>query len=218
MKKNVMNLLTILAFAVVISGCKKKADEAATSEAEEVSTATEAAVTYAADLTGSVIEWKGFKPTGTHNGNIMIKGGQFSINDGAIESGSFTIDMNSIVNLDIPADKEMNGKLVGHLKSADFFDVEKYPEANFEVTGVETVDGKTMLSGNLKLKEKENKITFPVSMTTEGDQVTLSSETFTIDRSKWDVKYGSKSFFDDLGDKFINDDIELKITVKANKS
>ena len=218
MKKNVMNLLTILAFAVVISGCKKKADEAATSEAEEASTATEAAVTYAADLSESVIEWKGFKPTGTHNGNIMIKSGELNINDGAVESGSFTIDMNSIVNLDIPADQEMNGKLVGHLKSADFFDVEKYPEANFEVTGFETVDGKSMLSGNLKLKEKENMITFPVTVSTEGDQVTLSSETFTIDRSKWDVKYGSKSFFDDLGDKFINDDIELKITVKANKS
>ena len=80
------------------------------------------------------------------------------------------------------------------------------------------VDGKTMLSGNLKLKDVENNVTFPVTTSVDGDVFTLTSEMFTIDRSKWNVKYGSKSFFDDLGDKFINDDIELKVTVKAKKS
>ena len=126
--------------------------------------------------------------------------------------------MNTIVNLDIPADKEGNGKLVGHLKSADFFDVEKFPSAAFTVTGYEMVDGKGMLSGNLKMKDKENNVTFPVSMTVDGDSFTLTSETFTIDRSKWDVRYGSKSFFDDLGDKFIDNDIELKVMLSAKKS
>ena len=75
-----------------------------------------------------------------------------------------------------------------------------------------------MLSGNLTLKEAKNNVTFPVKVSNTNDGLVLTSETFTIDRSKWNVKYGSKSFFDDLGDKFINDDIELKITVKATKS
>ena len=125
--------------------------------------------------------------------------------------------MNSIIDLDIPAEEEGNGKLVGHLKSADFFDVEKFPYASFEITSVEEKEGKTMLSGNLKLKDKVNNVTFPVSVSMDGDAMTLTSETFTIDRSKWDVRYGSKSFFDNLGDKFISDDIELKINVVASK-
>ncbi|MBT8273978.1 MAG: YceI family protein [Bacteroidia bacterium] len=218
MKKNVLNVFTIIALTVAIVGCKKKADEAKTTDATEATTAKASSVKYVANSDASMIEWKGFKPTGTHNGSIKIENGVMTLNDGKIESGTFLIDMNSIVDLDMPADNEMNGKLVGHLKSADFFDVEKYPNAAFEVTGFEDKDGKMMLSGNLKLKEKQNNVTFPVTVSTDGDQLTLTSETFTIDRSKWDVKYGSKSFFDDLGDKFINDDIELKITLKAKKS
>ncbi len=149
---------------------------------------------------------------------LELDSGVFTVNNGKVESGSFLIDMKSIVNLDIPVDDENNAKLVGHLKSPDFFDVEKYPSAAFEVTGFEEKEGKTMLSGNLTLKEKKNNVTFPVVVSSEGDSFTITSEMFTIDRSKWDVKYGSKSFFDNLGDKFINDDIELKITLKGQKS
>lgn len=218
MRKNVLNLFTIMAIAIMIVGCKKKADEAKTTDATDASTAQVTSAKYMANSTESIIEWKGFKPTGTHNGSIKIESGVLTVNDGKIESGSFLIDMKSIQDLDMAPDNEMNAKLVGHLKSADFFDVEKYPNAAFEVTGFEEKDGKMMLSGNLKLKEKKNNVTFPVTMSSEGDQFTLTSDTFTIDRSKWEVKYGSKSFFDDLGDKFINDDIELKITLKAKKS
>ncbi len=104
------------------------------------------------------------------------------------------------------------------MKSADFFDVETYPNSNFEVTGIETVDGKTMLSGNLTMKDATNNISFPVSTEMKDDMVILKSETFMIDRSKWNVEYGSKSFFNNLGDKFINDDMELKVTLIANKA
>ena len=94
------------------------------------------------------------------------------------------------------------------VKSPDFFDVEQFPSAAFEVTGLEEKDGKTWLSGNLTLKDKKNNVTFPVTLNSNNGQYSITSEVFTIDRSKWDVKYGSKSFFDNLGDKFINDDIE----------
>ena len=218
MKKRILNVFKVFAIAVTLIACKDKAKEAETTAAEEAAKAQMESVKFIANATESSIEWTGFKPTGKHNGTINLESGVFTVNNGKIESGSFLIDMNSIVDLDMPADDEYNAKLVGHLKSADFFDVEKFPSAAFEVTGFEEKEGKNMLSGNLTLKEKKNNVTFPVTVSSEGDSFTMTSEVFTIDRSKWDVKYGSKSFFDNLGDKFINDDIELKIVVKASKS
>ena len=212
MKKNILNLFAIVAIGIAIVGCKKKADEAATTEAEAVTEAQVDAVKYIANAEESTIEWQGFKPTGAHNGTINIESGALSMNGGTIESGTFLIDMTSL------KESESSERLEGHLKSPDFFDVEKHPSAVFEITGLTTTDGKSMLSGNLTLKDAKNNVTFPVTVSEDGDTVTLTSEVFTIDRSKWNVQYGSKSFFDNLGDKFINDDIELKITVKAKKS
>ncbi|ULC58738.1 YceI family protein [Flaviramulus sp. BrNp1-15] len=217
MKKNLFTILLITAITTSVIGCKDKAKEATTTAAEEVVEVTPEAK-FVADLEASTIEWKGFKPTGSHNGIINIESGILNTTDGKISGGTFLIDMSSLEVKDIPADDENNGKLAGHLKGADFFDVEKHPSAAFEITGVEEVDGKMMLSGNLALKDAKNNVTFPVSVTQDGDAISLVSETFTIDRSKWNVKYGSKSFFDNLGDKFINDDIELKVTLKATKS
>ena len=217
MKKNVLNIFIVAVLAIAVVGCKK-AKEANTSDAEAATVAESTSEKFVANVGSSTIEWKGFKPTGTHSGTIAISNGIVTLNDGNIHSGTFLIDMNSIVNTDMPAEDEGNAKIVGHLKSADFFDVAKFPSAAFEVTGSEVKNGKTMLSGNLNLKGVKNNITFPVSVSQNGDMLTLSSEAFTIDRSKWNVQYGSKSFFDNLGDKFINDDIELKITVKAKKS
>lgn len=216
--KNVIKFtLLFLAISTVLVGCKKKADEASTTEAVETTVATLESVKYMADPSNSSIEWKGFKPTESHNGTINLESGVFSIKEDVIESGTFLIDMNSIVVLDIPADKKGNANLVGHLKNEDFFDAEKYPNAVFEVTGFETKDGQAMLSGNFTMKEQKNNITIPVSISTEGDMLTLTSETFTIDRSKWNVKYGSESFFDNLGDKVISNDIELKFNIQAKK-
>ena len=217
MKKNLFTILLITTIITSVIGCKDKAKEAATTEAEKVVAVTPE-TKFITDLTASSIEWTGYKPTGSHNGIINLESGVLNTTDGKISSGSFIINMASIINLDIPADKEGNAKIVGHLKSPDFFDVEKYPNAKFEITGMNETEGKTMLSGNLTLKDATNNITFPVSVTNENDSISLVSETFTIDRSKWNVTYGSKSFFDNLGDKFINDDIELKVRVKAAKS
>ena len=218
MKKQFFNLLTIVALAVAVVGCKNKADEANTSDAEAATVAKSTSQKYTANVGESSILWKGFKPTGSHEGTIAIESGVFTTNDGKIHSGTFLIDMASIAVTDIPVEEEGNANLTGHLKNADFFDVEKFPSAAFEITGLEEKDGKSMLSGNLNLKGVKNNITFPVTVSESGDMLTLTSEAFTIDRSKWNVQYGSKSFFDNLGDKFINDDIELKINVKAKKS
>lgn len=212
MKKNIFNLLIIVATGIAIVGCKNKAEEVTIYNKETAMLTTPNAAKYDVNLAESTIEWQGFKPTGSHKGTINIKSGTFTTNEGILQSGSFVIDMSSI------KESKDNAKLEGHLKSADFFDVEKYPIASFEITRLEEKDGNTLLSGNLTLKDVTNNVTFHVTVTNEADVLTLSSDVFTIDRSKWNVRYGSKSFFDDLKDKFINDDIELKIVIKANKS
>lgn len=214
MKKIFSTTLLIAVVFLQLTSCKDKAKEATTTAAEEVEEAVNAE-SYSVNTDASTIIWKGFKPTGSHTGTIAIENGVLEIANGKIVGGTFLIDMNSIVVTDIPAEEEGNAKLTGHLKSADFFDVENHPSAGFTITGLGDVDGKTMLSGNLSLKDAKNNVTFPVTVNNDNGTITLTSETFTIDRSKWNVKYGSKSFFDNLGDKFINDDMELQVTVKA---
>ena len=157
------------------------------------------------------------KPTGEHTGTISLSEGAFSIADGTLVGGSFTIDMNSIVNTDIPADSEYNAKLVGHLKSADFFEVEKFPTSKFEITEVKEHEGKLHVTGNLSIKEDTKSITIPAVLSNEEGVVVLTSDTFTIDRTDFNVRYGSKKFFDDLKDKFINDEFEMSFVVKTSK-
>ena len=222
MKKRILNIFAILTVGLALIACKDKAKEAETSEAKEAVVAETTAEKYVVNVAESTIEWKGFKPTGTHNGTINIENGVLSVDAGKLNSGTFLIDMQSIAVLDLEGDYKTD--LENHLKGTvdgkedHFFNVDKFPTAAFELTGTEVVEGKTNLSGNLTLRGIKNNVTFPVNVTTEGDMMTLSSETFTIDRTKWGVNYGSKSIFDNLGDKFINDEMELKITVKAKKA
>ena len=102
-------------------------------------------------------------------------------------------------------------------KEGDFFNVNEFPEATFEVTGISETDGKTMMEGNLTIKDETKNISFPVSINKTDDGYEISSEEFTIDRTNWNVNYGSKSVFDSLGDNFIYDDITLKLDIKADK-
>ncbi|MFL0354648.1 YceI family protein [Xanthomarina sp. GH4-25] len=221
MKKRFTNILTIVAIAVSVVACKK-AKEANTSEAEPAAVAESTSQKYVTDVNASTIEWKGFKPTATHNGTIKIDTGVFQVMDNKLQSGTFLIDMASIEVLDLEGEYKTN--LENHLKGTvegkegDFFNINQFPSAAFEISSVESLEaGKTMLSGNLTIKGIENNISFPVTVSNEGDKLTISSESFTIDRTKWGVNYGSKSIFDNLGDKFINDEMELKINIVAFK-
>ena len=200
MKKTFFTLLILTTIILTTTSCKDKAKEAETTEAEDVSIEITDSDTYIDITEASTIECKGFKHTGSHYVTIGIECGGLELSNNKIIGGTFNIDMTSIVVKDIPADDEKNGKLLGHLKSPDFFDVENHETAVFTVTGIEEVEGQTLLSGNLAIKNIENNITFPISVTKDENGVVLSSEAFSIDRSKWDVKYGSKSFFDNLGD------------------
>ncbi len=169
------------------------------------------------NVKNSTINWKGFKPTGSHYGTIMLKNGFCIIDGNQIVGGEFTIDMTSIVDLDMATDNKNNAKLIKHLKSEDFFGVEKHPTAKFKITKVENKGDKTLFSGDLTIKNKTNPVSFLASTDFNNDILLLKSETFKIDRSKWDIKYKSKSFFDDLADKFIYDDMEISIEIEAGK-
>ena len=131
--------------------------------------------------------------------------------------------MNSITVEDLEGEDKAN--LEGHLKGSNkpeaadhFFNVAKYPTAEFVVTGFTNENGSDMVEGDLTIKDKTNKVKFPVSITETAAVATLTSPVFEINRTLWDIKYGSKSFFDDLGDKFINDEISLEINLKAKKA
>lgn len=160
------------------------------------------------NTTKSVVEWTGKKIGGSHTGLINIQSGELEFQDGDIMGGTIVMDMHSITNTDL-TDAGYNQKLVGHLKSDDFFGVEKFPTASFEVTkSGKFKDGKASVTGNLTIKGKTTEITFEVSK--EGDQYVALIE---VDRSKFDVRYGSDSFFDNLGDKAIDDIFTLAITL-----
>jgi polyisoprenoid-binding protein YceI len=155
-------------------------------------------------------------------GTIDIAEGSFYANDSIVESGTFLIDMNSITVTDLEGEDREN--LEAHLKGTvegkegDFFNVNEYPDAQFEVTGISEGNGQTMLQGNLTMRGETKNVEFPVNIDRNGDELELTSETFSIDRTKWKVNYGSKSVFDSLGDNFINDEITLTIKVKANRA
>lgn len=124
--------------------------------------------------------------------------------------------MSTITNLDMKG-KEGAGKIEGHLKSADFFDVATYPTAKFVITKVEDNEGKLSVTGNLNIKDVTKSITIPASLSEVDGNYVFKSDIFNIDRADFNVKYGSKSFFDNLKDKFIDDLVEMSFEVKTTK-
>lgn len=169
------------------------------------------------DQENSKVNWKGFKPTGDHNGTLDLQEGHFEVKNKEVQAGEFDIDMRSVVVLDLPAGGEYNTKLTNHLKSEDFFGSEKYPTAHFSITSVVPKGDRVMVNGDLKIKEKTNPVSFLATLKMEGGKLHLKSESFKIDRSKWDIKYKSKSFFSDLADNFIYDEVEIMIDVQASR-
>ena len=122
--------------------------------------------------------------------------------------------MTSIVNADLQG--EWNTKLIGHLKSDDFFSVAKNPTAKLDITKVETKENNTIVNGKLTIKGITQDISFPASVSKKGN-VVVAIATIRIDRTKYDIKYGSKSFIEGIGDKAIDDEFELQVNLVAIK-
>jgi polyisoprenoid-binding protein YceI len=210
MKKIVLSLIVV---ASVLTACKgEKKEKLAVNEAEVVKVNVEDSSNV--DTAASVLNWKGTKPGGAHDGTVALKSGSILLEEGNLKGGEFIIDMTSIKNLDIE-NATYAAKLEGHLKNEDFFDVAKYPTSKFVITKVEDKGDKVHVTGNLTLKDTTKSITIPAKLSSLGGITIFESEKFTINRADFNVKYGSKSFFDNLKDKFIDDDMELSFTVKT---
>jgi polyisoprenoid-binding protein YceI len=176
------------------------------------SNAQEGAKTYSVDRKGSNIEWLGEKVTGEHKGNISPKEGTVLMTDGKLTSVNLTMDMTTITCTDIE-DKEYAAKLVGHLKNDDFFGVAENPTANFVSTGINVInlkEGKYTVTGDMTIKGKTNEVSFDISLIQDGNKMDAKS-VIKIDRTKFDIHYGSASFFDDLKDKAILDIFTLTV-------
>jgi polyisoprenoid-binding protein YceI len=161
------------------------------------------------DVKKSNIEWVGKKVTGQHNGTISFSEGTLVFKGKTLKGGNFTVDMNSINTTDLEAGKGKE-KLDGHLKADDFFGVEKYPTATLVF---KTISGKGnglyKITADLKIKDVTEKVSF--DLTVKGNTATTS---FKVNRTKYGIKYGSGSFFDNLGDKTINDDFDLTVNLQ----
>ena len=178
--------------------------------------AAKVADTYNVDVNSSTIVWTGYKVTGKHTGTVKVKNGNLTWDAGKLTGGSFEIDMNSITDTDLEG--EYAGKLVGHLKSDDFFGVAKYPTSKFVITKAIPQDtkGNYKIVGNLTIKDKTNEVKF-LAVVSESNGTINASGKITVDRSEYDVRFGSGSFFDGLGDKTIYDEFDLQVSLVAKK-
>ncbi len=168
--------------------------------------------TFEVSVADSQITWLGKKVGGQHTGTINVQSGKFTIDGDKLTGGSFVMDMGSIACTDLEG--EYKGKLEGHLKSPDFFAVSDFPTASFVISKVTPEGDKHKIDGTIVIKNIAREISFPADVAIDGDKVTATAE-IVIDRSKFDVRYGSGSFFDGLGDKLIYDDFTLNVQLVA---
>ena len=219
-----LQLFSLLAAATLFAACQNapEADEATVGEAQEVKTA--GGESYPADLAQSTVQFTGTKPVGQHQGVFTLKEGNLTVDGQNITGGRFVVDVASIKIID--KDTAGTTMLTGHLSSPDFFDVQKYPTAVFEITNVTAgapaaKDGDKLMmqdathtvTGNLTLKDTTRSITFPAKVQMNNGQV-VADANFNIDRTQWHMVYGNDK---GLGDKFIRPEVNMVLHLVAKK-
>jgi polyisoprenoid-binding protein YceI len=228
--KTTSSIYAFIIFILVACTNAPDAENAKTTEAKEVINAEGESLKI--DTLASKIEWVATKVSGYHTGTVNLKSGELLLQDGKPTGGNFVIDMTSIIVSGPPgSDTKSNAKLLGHLKSADFFEVTAHPIASFVITSIEPFNGDVKdttdprqesiskyrvanpthnVSGNLTIKGVAKNITFPASIVVANNTVNAIAK-FNIDRTKWNIIYPGKP--DDL----IRNDIHLGISLKAVK-
>jgi polyisoprenoid-binding protein YceI len=165
------------------------------------------------DTKETVVAWTGSSVKGKHEGYAYISKGELMIENGQLMGGTVEIDMNKTEGPGHGTDNN----LINHLKGPDFFDVKKFPISTIAITRVESIDGENKkVTGNLTIKGITHPVTFPAKIEVK-DGIVKADARLVIDRTKWDVRYKSGKFFDNLKDQVISDDIEFNIKVVAKK-
>lgn len=213
--KFLFQFLTLCFALTLFTACGPEGEKIEAEDAKQVDTnVAPTASTYMVDAGSSMIKWEGSKVSGSHFGTLNITDGKLMVADGMITGGEFNMDMNSITVTDLEPGKGKE-KLEGHLKTGDFFEVEKYGTAKFVITGAKPVteDGVTHhVTGNLTMRDITKSITIPVEVAMSGDALTAKTPAFTIDRNEWGIDYAGAE------DNLINKNIGLEIQLKANKN
>lgn len=241
--KNYKLTLGLTLLISLIWACGPKGETVETSEAQSVAS-SQNAVTLKINTDASQVTWIGSKTGGRHNGTIGISSGDISIKGDEIVAGSFTIDVNSIVNLDM-AGKGGAAKLEGHLKSAQFFDAAGFPEAKFEVTAISAFSASSLeadndeyasdntpaklsevlvenpthfISGNLTIRGTTLNITIPANVVLT-DTSLKAKASFNIDRTKWGIMYQDESSVADKAkDNFVYNTVTIGFEIEASAS
>ena len=233
MKKTIFLLWIAITF-LFIGSCTNapESDKAATSDSASVAQPTSSSETYKLDTNASKLEWVATKVSGFHSGNVPIKSGEIQAKDNNVVSGNFVLAMKDIaVTGPKENDAASNTKLLNHLKSNDFFEVETNPEAVFQISSVAPFSGSVKdstdprqdeiskykvadpthtVSGNLTIKGVTKNISFPAKVNITGNSLTALAK-FNINRKEWNIVYPGKP--DDL----IRDDIHIGLSIKADK-
>lgn len=217
MKKNLFKVIAVLGVAFLVISCGK--DKPVTSESNEVLTQTDG-VLYKVDTMNSRVEWKGYKvlktDQTTHFGTIRFESGDVTIKEGKLQSGKFVADINTLENIDLKDKQEMKTKLESHLKSGDFFEVEKFPTASYEITKVTEANGgdyNTLLDGNLTIKGITKPVQFKANVTIADGNVNIATEPTDINREDFGLKFTLP-----LENGLLNKEINLQVLIKAMES
>lgn len=208
------SVFSALFVGAVLISCGK--DKPVSSESQENVT-TQNGESYQVDTLNSKIEWKGYKVFKTDNtshfGTIKFESGELTVKDGKLESGKFVADMNTLENVDLKDDPDQKAKLEGHLKSGDFFEVEKFPTASFEITQVthnDSGDYNTTLHGNLTIKGITKPEQFNANVSVKDGEISIASEPTDVSREKYGVQFQVPA-----ANGVIKDELNLQILIKA---
>lgn len=223
MKKNFAITLFAATAVFALASCAGDATEQATTNPKEAQVedtnkqkenlgALMADGLYKINTEKSTVGWKAAKVSGEHFGSVSVAQGSMEVKNELIADAEIVMNMTTITVEDMEG--EYADKLRGHLNSEDFFAVEQFPTAVFNLSGLKYVDGQYVASGSMQIKDTTGPVSFPVTLTNDNGSVIISG-TATIDRTKYGIKYGSGQFFQDLGDKMIYDEFELKFTLFA---
>jgi polyisoprenoid-binding protein YceI len=212
-------------FLLVNIACKPRVEgETVTDENAMQETKTDNR--FEIDAARSEIKWKGFKPVGAHEGVVPVSGGYITVDNGTITGGEVNIDIANLRVTDLEGEQKAN--LEGHLKGTvagkeeDFFNVQKYPTAKFVLKSATPLqndpDGTHQVNGDLTIKDITKPISFKATVDMGAvDAIKITSPPFDIDRTEWDIRFMSKKFFENLRDDFVNDNIQLQLSVGAIK-
>lgn len=220
MKKVFLSILVLGTITMTSCGDDKGREVEAQDAGEVVDNTTETTVSFDKVKEGSKINWfashiGGIDP---HNGFINVSEGTVKVTDGAVTNGTFTFDVTSITDEDLAEVPEKKAKLEGHLKSADFFDIENHPTAKFEITEVAneaSEDGKFShkVTGNFTLLDSTKAVSFFANFNVTENEVTISSERFSIDRTQWGVSWGHEG----LADAMVSNAVGIEVATTLTK-